>query len=72
MALNKNLTVQVGQFDGEFQVDFFMNGIKLEDLTYFTDDRQDAFETKKAMEKEIPGMSNHLILSKIPMEVRNG
>ena len=72
MALNKNLTVRIGQFDGEFQVDFYMNKIKLEDLTYFTDDKTDAFETKKAMEKEIPNMSTRLILSKLPMEVRNG
>jgi hypothetical protein len=37
----------------EYQVRVFINGVYSEDKTYFTDDKQDAIDTKKAMENEL-------------------
>ncbi len=46
------IKIEKNDFD-EYEVQYLENGKKNEAKTYYTDDRDDAILTKKAMEKEI-------------------
>jgi hypothetical protein len=47
----EGITFKIKMVDGEYQVKVFDHGVLLDALTYFTDDKQDALQTKAAMIK---------------------
>jgi len=46
------LTIKFNRNLNEYSVNPYINGKRNEDQTYYTDDKQDAQDTKLAMEKE--------------------
>jgi len=48
----ESATFKIKKVDGEYQVVVTVNGKRDEARTYYTDDKQDASDTKREMEKE--------------------
>jgi hypothetical protein len=58
MALPKNrMTIVKDRNTGEWVVKVYENGKLNEDKTYYTDDREDAENTKRAMQNSLAGLA---------------